>query len=64
MKGVLKFLVFLVAKSHIDWPITKEKTETLEAPQNKSLLLEDRVPPHWPSYIGEKRENFWAKHRG
>jgi hypothetical protein len=26
--------------------------------------LEDKVPPHWPSYIGEKRENFWAKHRG
>jgi hypothetical protein len=35
-----------------DWPITKKKIETLEAPQKYNVLYDDVMFPFWPNYTG------------
>jgi hypothetical protein len=46
--------------SQLDWPITK-KLETMEAPQNRRFYGMRECLPLWPTYIGEKGEDFGQK---
>jgi hypothetical protein len=40
--------------SQFDWPLTKKKVETMEAPQNRSFYGKMECLSLWPTYIGEK----------
>jgi hypothetical protein len=40
--------------SQFDWPVTKKKNETMEAPQNSRFYGKMEFFPLWPRYIGEK----------
>jgi hypothetical protein len=57
------FLSFF-AMNQFDWPITQKKLETMEAHKCKRFVFEVcRVPPLWPSSIGEWSTTF-AKEYG
>jgi hypothetical protein len=45
---------FFGAMSQFDWP-SIQKNETMQALQNiiEGSILKSRVPPHWPTYVGQ-----------
>jgi hypothetical protein len=47
--------IFFFAASQFDWPITPKKIETIGV---DGSILKYRVPPPWPTYIGDKRKTF------
>jgi hypothetical protein len=59
---LLLFLFF--AMSQFDRPITQKKKKKLwSLPKIEGSILKYRVPPLWPTYIGERRTTFvhaWA----
>jgi hypothetical protein len=54
------FLKIIWARSEFDWPITQEKKKNYRgSPQNTSSPnLNYRVPPLWPTYMGEMTTSF------
>jgi hypothetical protein len=48
----------VLAMSHFDWPITQKKMKLWRLPKIEVSILKYRVPPLWPTYIGERRTTF------
>jgi hypothetical protein len=44
--------------SQLDWPITYKKKKLWRLPKIEGSILKYRVPPLWPTYIGERRTTF------
>jgi hypothetical protein len=53
----LPILISFFAMSQLDWPIIK-KMKLWRLPKIKGYFLKYRVPPFWPTYIGERRTTF------
>jgi len=52
--GASQVQLFCFCNEPIDWPMTKKKFETVEAPQNRRFYEKMECLPLWPTYIGEK----------
>jgi hypothetical protein len=58
MRCLPSLFFFFFATSQFDWPITEKKLKLWRLPKIEDSILKCRVPPPWPTSIGERRTTF------